>query len=88
MLSNVLVLIRVVVGKFFNHDLRKQSSVKACMRNSYICFCTSMESVISGMCVDQIGYRIRQLIPIATYRSNKTIATATIRFIVTVAILV
>lgn len=29
MFSNVLALIRVVVGKFFKQDLRKQSNVKA-----------------------------------------------------------
>ena len=35
---------------------------------------------------DQTGCRVWQLIPTATYGFNKTIATATIKFIVTVAI--
>ncbi|WP_206225159.1 hypothetical protein, partial [Parabacteroides sp. ZJ-118] len=39
-------------------------------------------------CIDKTKWGIRQLMPTATYRFNKTIATATISFIVTVAIVI
>lgn len=47
-----------------------------------------MEVETSGMCIDKTKGGIWKLIPNTTYRFNKTIATATIRFIVTVAIFV
>ena len=47
-----------------------------------------MEVETSRKCIDKTTGEIWQLIPNATYRFNKTIATATIRFIVTVAIVV
>lgn len=47
-----------------------------------------MEVASSGKSVDQTDCRIRQLITTATYRFSKTIANATIRFIVTIAIVV
>ena len=47
-----------------------------------------MEVETSGKYIDKTTWGIWQLIPDATYRFNKTIATATIRFIVTVAIVV
>ena len=47
-----------------------------------------MEVATLGKCVDQTGCRIWQLIPTATYGFNKTIATATNKFIVTVAIVI
>ena len=47
-----------------------------------------MEVETSGMYTDKTIGGIWELIPNATYRFNKTIATATIRFIVTAAIFV
>lgn len=47
-----------------------------------------MEVETSGKYIDKTAWGIWQLILDATYRFNKTIATATIRFIVTVAIVV
>ena len=47
-----------------------------------------MEVETSGKYIDKTTWGIWQLILDATYRFNKTIATATIRFIVTVAIVV
>ena len=45
-----------------------------------------MEVETSGKCIDKTKGRVWQLILTEGYRFNKTIATATIRFIVTVAI--
>lgn len=45
-----------------------------------------MEVETSGMCTDKIKGRVWQLIQTEAYRFNKTIATATIRCIVIVAI--
>ena len=47
-----------------------------------------MEVATLGKCVDQTGCRVWQLIPTATYGFNKTIVTATIKSIVTVAIVI
>ena len=45
-----------------------------------------MEAATSGKCIDKTRGGIRGPALTATYRFNKIIATATIRFIVTVAI--
>lgn len=47
-----------------------------------------MEAATSGKCIDKTRGGIRRQALTATYRFNKIIATATIRFIVTVAIAV
>lgn len=47
-----------------------------------------MEVETSGICTNKTKGGIWQLIQTATYRFNKTIATATNQFIVTVAIVV
>ena len=47
-----------------------------------------MEAETSGKYIDKTTWGICQLMPYATYRFNKIIAAETIRFIVTVAIVV
>lgn len=47
-----------------------------------------MESTTSGKCIDKTRGGSQQHVLTATYRFNKIIAIATIRFIVTVAIIV
>lgn len=47
-----------------------------------------MEVAAFGKCIDKIRGEIRQAVLTATYRFNKTIAIATIMFIVTVAIVI
>ena len=47
-----------------------------------------MEAATSGKCIDKTRGGSQQPVLTATYRFNKIIATATIRFIVTVAIVV
>lgn len=47
-----------------------------------------MESTTSGKCIDKTRGGSQQHVLPATYRFNKITATATIRFIVTVAIIV
>ena len=47
-----------------------------------------MEVATSGKCINKTKLGIRQPVLVAAYRFNKIIATATIRFIVTVAIVI